>query len=292
MVDTITFEGPWPLRRCLPPRKVIPVGLGKGLRLKVDPTGQFVDWVEASLPRLLFGHNGRLVATADKLDAALDVLAGILQEHAEVPPMDRWQLKRLDLCWNFDLPARPFIMAHGPLQFPGIRRQPTSFGMGNGVSWRGAKSKFVVSMYDKCREMGTTGSVLRVEIRLLGRHLGRFRLLEEWRQFPVLWKTFRTVIASFPAIPAPKKVPDWQTAVGREAPEVRNRIMGCLASRPERTFRRWMARVESAQMPGAFSWASFLSPDGPPAPVHVLPTRSGKLPARRPSPLASPRSSE
>jgi hypothetical protein len=292
MVDSITFEGPWPLRRWLPPRKVIPVGLGKAVKLKVDPTGQFVDWVEASLPRLLFGHNGRLLSTVDELNAALDVLAEILQEHAEVPPLEEWRLKRLDLCWNFDLPARPFIMAHAPLQFPGIRRQPASFGMGSGVSWRGAKSKFVVSMYDKSREVGTTGSVLRVEIRLLGKHLGRFRLMEGWRQFPVLWKTFRTVMSTFPPIPAPRETPDWQSAVGREAPEVRNRIMGRLASRPERTFRRWMAKVESAQMPGAFSWKTHLPPDGPPAPVHVHPIRSGKLPARRLRPPAGPSSSE
>lgn len=275
MVDTVAFRGPWPLRESLPPRRRLtrPGDDTGGTRLKIDSTGWNVEWVECSLPRLLFGHNRKLLSTQDELDAALTKLREIVSRYAEVPPFAEWQPKRLDLCWNFDLPARPLIFAHATLRMPGIRSEATLFGAGAGVSWRGAKSGFVVTLYDKARELGAEGSAIRVEISLRGtRAVGRFPTGESLK-FLRLWGAFHRVLASIPAIPNPKSAPDWQTAVGMEPPEVRNRIMARLAVHPERTFRRWRKGIEAAQMPGPFCWAEFLSEDQPPEPVQFA-TRS------------------
>jgi len=239
-----------------------------GTRLKIDSTGRNVAWVECSLPRLLFGHNGKLLSTQDELDAALTKLREIGSRYAEVPPFAEWQLKRLDLCWNFDLPARPFIFAHATLRIPGIRSEATVFGAGDGVSWQGAKSRFVVTLYDKARELGAEGNAIRVEISFRGKQaVARFPTGESLK-FLQLWGAFRRVLASIPAIPTPKSAPDWQTAVGMESPEIRNRIMARLAAHPERTFRRWRKGIEAAQMPGRFCWAEFLSEDQPPESVQ------------------------
>lgn len=275
MLDTITVAGPWPLRAALPPRRLVrlPAEPGGGVLIRVDSTGSNVDYAEASLPALLFGNNGRLLTNQDELDTAFEHLRGTVLKLAEVPPVLEWQLRRLDLCWNFDLPARPFIYAHASLRIPGIRSMACLFGGGSGVSWRGTRSRFLVTLYDKSRKSGANGNVLRAEVRLCGRHLVRRFPHGEWRQFAALWQAFREVLTSIPPISKPEAVTDLATAVGMEPPEVRTRILARLAGRPERTFRRLRRRVESVQVPGPFNWQSYLSPDGPPNPIQV-PTRA------------------
>jgi hypothetical protein len=91
---------------------------------------------------------------------------------------------------------------------------------GQGVSWRGARSRFIVRLNDKCRQMHVPGSVLRAEVSLRGEQLARRLPGHDWRNFDRLWETFRDVLITIPAIQRPqsdRSGPDghWSPFVGK-----------------------------------------------------------------------------
>lgn len=272
MIDTITVYGGWPLRTALPGRRKLT--LDSGLRVCVDAAGKTIEWVGCSLPRLLYGHNGRVLANQGELDEALAKFHAELNRIAYVTPVDRWQPWRVDLAWNFDLLARPLVSAHAGLRVPGILAGATLHPDVNGVSWRGWRSRFMVTLYDKARQMRVPGSILRPEISLRGKELRR-RLTGDWRSFPELWRVYRSIMASIPPIERLAVAAGWPEAVGMESMETRQRILGRLAYKPAATFRRYRKRVEAsaAGLSESFSWADVLPVDGPPPPVVCQPTR-------------------
>ena len=75
---------------------------------------------ECSLPRLLFGHNGRVLEDQSQIDKALEELHSTLSVIASVPDVKTWRVWRADMAWNFDLPARAMIIAHACFRLPGI----------------------------------------------------------------------------------------------------------------------------------------------------------------------------
>lgn len=57
-------------------------------------------YIEFSLPKLLFGHN-TIMAFIDDLPDALTLIRTHLSKFVSLPPIDSWQVNRLDVCYNW-----------------------------------------------------------------------------------------------------------------------------------------------------------------------------------------------
>src|SRR5206468_6102252 len=139
-------------------------------------------------------------------------------EFVEVTRLDEGQPCRVDMAWNFNLSASSYITAHANLRVPGIQKLPAVFEGGQGVSWRSARSRFMVSLYNKSKEMHRPGEVLRAEVSLRGRQLAQ-RLHRDWRDFKALYQCFRSIMASIPPVQRPTKASGWPEAIGPESLE-------------------------------------------------------------------------
>jgi hypothetical protein len=269
MLDTLTIRMSLPLIRPLPTSRK--VRLQRGVKVWAGASGEFLERAEFSLPTLLHGHNGYVLENQQQIDAALENAAAVLAQVSRVESIRDCEAWRADIAWNFDLEAGPLILAHAALRLPRIHRGGTLYDGGQGISWRGARSRFVVRLYNKSRQMHVPGSVLRAEICLQGEQLKRHLPGNNWHNFHRLWEVFRNVLASIPTIQSPSRASGWPEAVGKEPVEIRRRIMARLAHKPPRTFRRYNQQVEAAaaDLEQTFSWASFLEQDGPLKPVHV-----------------------
>ena len=223
------------------------------------------------MPTLVHGHNGYVLENQEQIDAALEKGDAALAEISKVGSIRHCHAWRADIAWNFDLEATPLILAHASSRLPQIRRGATLYDGGQGVSWRGARSRLVVRLYDKCRQMHVPGSVLRAEISLQGEQLARRLSGGDWYDFDRLWQAFRDVLVTIPAIQRPSVACNWAEAVGKEPVEIRRRIMARLAHKPPRTFRRYSQQVEAAaaNLEQRFCWADLLANDVPPTPVHI-----------------------
>jgi hypothetical protein len=271
MLDTLTIKGRWPVLYPGVSGRRLKLRLAKGIRVIVESSGKFVDMVEVSLPKVLFGCNGQLIENQSQLSAALAKLLTVLRTFADVPDDAGWQVWRMDLVWNFDLSAKPLILAHASLRVPGIRRGANLLNDGQGVSWRGAASRLCITIYDKGAQLRVGVRALRAEVRLCGTQLTRRLCGRDWRDFSVLYQIYRLVMAGIPLVQKPASVKGWQEAVGMESPEIRRRIMARLADKPARTYRRWRQRSEAAaaNLTETFSWNDMLPTDNPPPAVHV-----------------------
>ena len=269
MLDTVTIRMLWPLNRPLPAGRK--VRLHRGVKVWAGASGESLEKAEFSLPTLLHGHNGFVLENQQQIDAALENGAAVLAQVSRVGSIRDCHAWRTDIAWNFDLNAGPLILAHAGLRLPQIHRGGTLYDGGQGVSWRGARSRFVVRLYDKSRQMHVPGSVLRAEVSLQGEQLKRRLPGHDWRNFARLWEAFRAVLVTIPAIPRATVARNWPEAVGKEPVEIRRRIMARLAHKPSRTFRRYNKQVEAAaaNLEQSFCWADLLANDVPPTPVHI-----------------------
>ena len=145
--------------------------------------------------------------------------------------------------------------------------------MGKVFLWSSAKSRFMVKLYDKPREMHIPGSILRGEISLRGHQLNRHLDAGEFKNFDALYRVYRSIMVSIPIIQKPNKAANWQEALGAESQETRQRVLARLAHKPKGTFRRYRRRVEAAaaKLPESFSWANILPDENPPPPVNCEP---------------------
>jgi hypothetical protein len=276
MLDTVMAKLACPLRIRLPGRQKFTVT--PGLKAWADSSGEMLEKTEFSLPKLLFGNNGRLLTSQREIDDSLDKCAGILSTIARmIPDVAEWNVRRVDMAWNFDRPALPLIMAHAPLRVPGILHGATLHNGEEGVSWRGGKSHKMITLYDKARQMHVPGSVLRVEVSLRAKQILRYLPDESWHSFESLYRTYRSLLVTIPPIQAPTKAASFQEAIGLESSATRARILGRLAHKPVRTFRRYRQQIEAvaAQLERTFSWAEILPEHAPPTAVHVMPRRKG-----------------
>src|SRR5688572_1517574 len=217
MIDTLTIHGAWTLRAELPVRRK--VTLVPGVNIWARTSGRVLERVECSLPKLLFGNNGRVLQDQNALDEALAKLHAALNRIADVPGAANWRPWRVDMAWNFLLQARPLVLAHAALRVPGIRSGGTLYPDCNGVSWRGAKSRFIVRLYDKARKTRVPGSVLRAEISLRGEQLSRHLPGDGWRDHNALYSTYRDILTSIPPVQKPTRAAGWPEAVGAEPRE-------------------------------------------------------------------------
>ena len=286
MLDTVRFVGKWAVRRPFFPDRRVRLDIAPCVSVRADPWGNSLVWAECSLPRLLFGYNGRLIETQGQIDDALAKLHTKLATVADVPDVREWHCWRADMAWNLDKPASALILAHSCASVPGIHGAGTLWKGGQGVSWCGAKSRFVVTLYDKARKMRVPGSVLRAEVSLRGEHFRRHFQATEWSDFNALYAVYRRILAGIPTIDAPAKAADWQEAVGAESRETRMRILARLAHKSRTTYNNYQRRIEAAaaQLPSTFSWATILPPDSPPPAVHVHPRHASSLTPQTPNP--------
>ncbi len=273
MLDTIAIRADWPLRVPRPDGKNIRLNNTSPVRISVNENR--LVWVEVSLPKLLHGHNGRTLENQDQLTTVLKNMSTDLNTIAATPEIAAWQVWRADIAWNFNLIAAPLILAHAALRVPGIRRGADLFDGGQGVSWRDAKSRFMVKLYDKARKMHIPGSILRAEISLRGRQLARHLDAGEIQNFTTIYRVYRSIMASLPPIQKPAQAANWQSAIGAEPLKTRQRILARLAHKPKGTYRRYRRMVEAAAAKPleSFSWANILPVDAPPPPVNCEPRR-------------------
>lgn len=269
MLDTVSILAGWPCLKPLPSNKMIK--LCRGIKVWTDDSGSTIVRVEFSAPRVLFGDNGCLIEDQAQIVEALNSVRREISQIAHVPDFRDWSPWRLDLVWNYNLPATRYIKAHSHLRIKNIRSAATLWKGGQSISWRGARSKFIVTLYDKAAKARIAGSVLRAEVSLRGEHLRRHGLRDTaWWNWNALWSTYRTVLSGIEAVPMSPEKCDWPEAVGMEAPEIRERILARLAaSKAPRTMRGIGKRVEAAaaRLPEVFSWESFLPASGPPPAV-------------------------
>jgi hypothetical protein len=230
-------------------------------------------WAEGSLPKLLFGHNGRVLEGQAQIDAAMTKLHTSLSEVAHVADAQSWTARRVDMAWNFDLEARQYILAHSALWLRGIHGAATLFKGGEGVAWQAAKSRFGVRLYDKSRQTRGAGSVLRAEVSLRGPKVRLHFKGNDWRNFDRLYTVYRNIMATIPPIPKVERAENWKQALACFPPEIRTQYLALLAHKSPRTLRSWRREVEgaAARLPAPFSWAETLPLDHPPAPIEVLP---------------------
>ncbi len=231
---------------------------------------------EFSLPKVLFGHNGRVLANQAEIDLALSEAAAGLATLGDIGDLNQWSIKRVDIAWNFDQRALPIIMAHTAVRIPGIRSDCTLHRGGEGISWCGANSHRKITFYDKARQMHREGSVLRVEISLRSRQLLGCGLDRRWFRFDDLYAVYRGILSAIPPILKLRPARTIYDAIAREPKETCDRVLGRLSHRSPSSYRRirHKLRAAAAELEHTFCWASTLPESGPPAPVSVLPRQS------------------
>lgn len=193
----------------------------------------------------------------------------------ELSPLEEWALNRLDLVWNYALDPQPFITAHQSTMYPGIRGLPDLYRGGEeGVSWRGAKSRLKITLYDKAREMKVDGVCLRGEVSLRKRLIQQCFKIGEWLKFRKLWDVYRDFMVKIPPIISPKKT-SWTSALARIPEPILTQVLADMAAargkRMVAKYRREIAAQKLEDKTGLveFSWAKILPIDGPPLPVDL-----------------------
>lgn len=201
MVDTVKVKFPGRLLFPLAARRQ--VKLPNGVRFWHDGEGNCKADVE--LPKLIWGHNGHLLADQAELDQSVALFHASL---AEVVKFTSWQWVLVDLCWQFRARAADVIRAHQWTSLAGIRNLPSLIFGGKEISWRGAKSRRALKMYDKnLQARGEAGGVLRVELRLAGPKLREKINVDAGLKFGELYQIFRTEVVKLAPVtlPEPRK---------------------------------------------------------------------------------------
>ena len=163
-----------------------------------------VRYHEASLPRLLHGHNGRLIKNQGEVDAALKLLQQKADEVCNASFLNH-HYTRVDLVWQFRGDTADYILAHRNARHPRIRRGP-SFYEPRSMAFKGSEMR--IAIYDKVLEQSKLkGDVVRVEVQLRGG-----RLKEELGQgnrvvkldFTACYEAYRRIMLGFVPSTIPK----------------------------------------------------------------------------------------
>jgi hypothetical protein len=246
---------------------------------RIVATNSRIVCVEASLPRVLFGHNGKLIQSQFDIEAALAKLDSRIEEITCRPLCGRI-FSRIDLVWQFEGDAQSFLIAHKNCLLPGIRKVPSIYPS-ESLFWRGSQLK--CRMYDKSKQQtGKPGSVVRVEFQLQGQKLKKeFNgnlLPVSSLNFDQSYAVYRRLVLGFcPNISIkPCKVAEflkigllagWQYE-GADCFELWTRGMS-------RQRRNQLSREIASARPEIFKidWQSILPNDAPPAAVEIADTR-------------------
>jgi hypothetical protein len=224
---------------------------------------------------VLYGHNGRVIASQAELNTAFETLRAYLQSFAEVPPLADWPTPaRVDLSWQLDAvrqcgaPVAAILLAHAGLSVPDI--QEPAVRRRNSVSWKGCKRE--IFLYGKSRKHRLGDTVLRAEVRLHRSEVTGWLPDNEWRDFSRLWHVFRQIMLKVPVIQAPRPGGGFPEAIGRALPpEYHEKILAELSHKKPRTVRDYRRRmsIAVARLSDRFSWGEYLPADSPPPAVAV-----------------------
>ena len=150
-----------------------------------------VEWVQASLPRVLYGDNGALLRSPEDVVDAENALNSILDQ-VSVPEIAVIEYNRIDLVLHFRAAVQRYLAAHRHVRHPLIRNETVEYD-GSGIRLPGRK--VTIRMYDKLLQMGAgPGDVLRLEIELRKPKLGELfgladgqamRNLDFWKAYEV-----------------------------------------------------------------------------------------------------------
>ena len=147
------------------------------LGLRVYVHADLIIKVEVDLPKLLFGHNGRLLKTQEDIDTALNrlhvALENISRPHGafsgfypgEQPDDFSTYYVRVDLVWQFDLKPEVVFLAMRNAKHPEINKRNGEY-QNQTLVFPGSAIR--ISMYDKKVKdrARCPHHVLRVEIQL------------------------------------------------------------------------------------------------------------------------------
>ena len=146
-------------------------GIHKKLGIRFFGSRDQIITVEASLPRVLFGHNGRLLLSQAEINAALRKLDRTLGKISQ-PPEDCMEFLRVDLVWHVPGSCAEFVLAHRDVRHPRVRKVTCVYD-GESITWGGSALRLMI--YDKAkRELGRPGDFVRVEAQIRGHMLTEF----------------------------------------------------------------------------------------------------------------------
>ena len=266
MIDTGKVKFTGRLLAQLPPRRQ--VKFPNGVRFWHDGEGNCKADVE--LPKLLWGHNGCLLADQADLDRSVALFRESL---ASVVEFESWQWVLVDLCWQFRARAADVIRAHQWSTFAGIRNLPSLICGGKEISWRGAKSRRALKMYDKnLRARGEADGVLRVELRLAGPKLREKIDVSVGLNFGELYQIFRTEVVKLAPVtlPEPRKHSFADLAAGLPL-EIRSQfLLGYRQGKTSRAVRGFERKIGSACLRQiGWNWSEKLPVGHPPELINV-----------------------
>ena len=236
--------------------------------------GGCVKYHRASLPRLLYGHNGRLIPNQPDLDAARVLFQAKTEEICDLP-CSSCHYTRIDLVWQFCCDVARYILAHRHARHPRLRCDPVHYEA-RSLALEGSDMR--ISFYDKTLErFKRPGDILRVEVQLRGKRL-REELGAGERvtrlNFAECYAAYRRIMLGFcpPAIQQAGRISQF-LAIGERDGWQANGVPAFdlyTADKSSRQVRRIQGQMAACR-PAVFEidWADILPVDGPPAPVDL-----------------------
>lgn len=166
--------------------------------LRVGGSAEAAEWLEVSLPRLVYLHNGILLRPED-LPTAYAELKKLLTIAAPAASLKR--LLRLDLVCQFAADIREWIPMLRNVQHPRVRRKAKEW-FDSGLTWPGQYHH--VNLYDKNLEkFKTPGNVARLEFQLKGRAIPEGLWTSEGFDFHACYGHYRKLCMGFAPVPLP-----------------------------------------------------------------------------------------
>lgn len=238
-----------------------------------------LSYVEVSLPRILFGSNGRLIRNQKQLSRAEKELERVLLEIAE-PALSARRIIRLDLAWHVAGDPEAFVAAHRLVRHPFVRADPV-IQTRHSISWGKGKNRFRLLIYDKCRQMKLgKGNVVRVEVQLRSKRLSSTfptlldpnGVLCRIPHFKRLYKAFRKILVKL----SPRQLPKLRTIADLFAIAENHQgvsLFDCWSvGKNAQHVRRTQAKVAACQLRySKIAWKRLLPLKIPPPAIDVLP---------------------
>jgi len=133
--------------------------------------------VQCDLPKLIFGHNGRLIRSQDQVELALDRIESLLKLVATPtsslggmvpgrPVHEHVHFTRIDFAWQFPDPEMRLATMLRQAVHPGVRRQNLQYANGSTIPG----TSLCIKAYEKASQLGiaTEDRYLRLEVEFKG----------------------------------------------------------------------------------------------------------------------------
>ena len=273
-----------------------------GIRI-VGPVDHGPLFVEASLSRILFGHNGCLLRTQQDVDNAVGKLTEAFRQVSNGSQMQILEVQSAELAWHFSGAPSAWIAFYSHLNHPRIEAAPQAWrdeylvrcinpppvpflahdlipvsSSPTGVTWWGKRLR--IKLYDKTAQMGCPSNVppvMRLEYQAKDSSLKGILLPGGRLSFDAAYGQYRKLSGMFRSFRAPRGMT--QSAVDflillwvhKFVPD--HLYRGFLADQSRRT--RYRYRERQRQIPEIWEMEpgiiARLPEDGPPAAPDVVP---------------------